>query len=120
MILLVKLLLAHVLGDFFLQFQGWVRSKESHKWKSPYLYIHGIVHFILILVVFQSWSIWRIAAIIASTHLLIDGVKLTCQNAQTRRRWFFIDQGLHISVLVAVYAYIGKIDLSRKPLGVMP
>ena len=47
MILIVKLLLAHLLGDFLLQPNSWVLDKENKKHKSIYLYIHTLLHGIL-------------------------------------------------------------------------
>ncbi|MGB1309494.1 MAG: DUF3307 domain-containing protein, partial [Oceanihabitans sp.] len=40
MILLIKLLLAHIIGDFFLQPEKWVIDKEAKKLKSFKLYLH--------------------------------------------------------------------------------
>lgn len=47
MIILVKLFLAHILGDFLLQPNSWVADKEKKKHKSIYLYIHTALHGIL-------------------------------------------------------------------------
>ena len=39
MILFIKLLLAHLLGDFIWQPNSWVSHKEAKKHKSIYLYL---------------------------------------------------------------------------------
>ncbi|MEF9478363.1 DUF3307 domain-containing protein [Chryseobacterium sp. 1B4] len=36
------------------------------------------------------------------THFIIDAAKLTFQNVKTKKRWFFIDQLLHILVIAGV------------------
>ncbi len=102
MILLLQLFLAHILGDFFLQSSTWVKNKEAGKWASPYLYLHVLIHFVLILVITQSWANWKMAGIIAVMHLLTDGAKLMFQKEHTRRTWFLADQGMHLAVLVLV------------------
>lgn len=44
MIIFIKLLLAHLLGDFLLQPTSWVIHKENNKLKSIYLYFHIAIH----------------------------------------------------------------------------
>ncbi len=40
MILLMQLFLAHILGDFILQPNSWVKHKEQHVLRSTWLYVH--------------------------------------------------------------------------------
>jgi hypothetical protein len=103
MTLLIQFFLAHIIGDFFVQPGSWVRDKERNKLASVYLYIHVVIHFLLLLLL--TAGRWRQAGIIAVLHLLIDGAKLVIQKHNNRRRWFFIDQLLHLLVLVAVWAF---------------
>jgi uncharacterized membrane protein YbjE (DUF340 family) len=49
--------------------------------------------------------LWRQALIIAVWHWLIDLIKLYFQKNSNKRRWFFIDQLLHIMVLIVVWGY---------------
>lgn len=102
MILFFKLLLAHLLGDFVLQPDSWVREKELRKYKSPLLYIHGAMHFMLIIIFVRDNNIIIPALIIAASHVLIDGIKLQFQRKNNVRAWFFADQLLHIAVLAVV------------------
>lgn len=99
----VKLLLAHIIGDFFLQREKWIVNKESKKWLSPYLYLHVFIHFLLIILLLWDINIWPVALIIAITHYLIDGLKLSLQRAETRGFWFGADQGAHLLVLLLVW-----------------
>lgn len=39
----VPLLIAHVLGDFYLQNDKQCRNKDEKKFRSPYLYVHSLV-----------------------------------------------------------------------------
>jgi hypothetical protein len=100
MILFLQLLLAHLAGDFFLQPAAWVRQKEEKNWTSPLLYFHIGIHFVLILFFRFDIGFWLPALVIAFTHLIIDLVKINYQRPETRRYWFFADQGMHLGVLV--------------------
>jgi hypothetical protein len=104
-ITLLKLLLAHLLGDFFLQPNKWVLEKEKKKLKSGKLYLHVGIHIALIFLMFFSFEIWKTALIIGVAHGIIDAIKLTSQNAKTKRGWFFIDQALHFIIIIGVWTY---------------
>lgn len=101
--ILLKLLLAHLIGDFFLQPQKWVQEKEKKKLKSPKLYLHILIHIALIIVLLWDLSLWPYVVIIGVSHLLIDGLKLVIQKKKTKRLLFFIDQLLHILVIIGCY-----------------
>ena len=79
-IALIKFLLAHVLGDFFLQPDKWVVEKENLKLKSNKLYWHVAIHVALVFVFFFSLDVWPQAIIIGSSHYLIDACKLVFQK----------------------------------------
>lgn len=103
MILLTKLLLAHFIGDFFLQPKHWVKEKEKKKLKSLKLYFHIAIHIALLFLILWDLSLWPIILIIGGLHLIIDALKLIVQIKKTKRLWFFIDQALHIIVIIATY-----------------
>lgn len=102
MLLFLKLLLAHILGDFVLQSNKWVKNKEENKLKSSKLYLHIGIHAILLLILleFKLNIYWLGILVVITTHFLIDVIKLYFQNGKTKRNWFFIDQLLHIIVLI--------------------
>ncbi|AUP80829.1 DUF3307 domain-containing protein [Flavivirga eckloniae] len=101
--ILLKLLLAHLIGDFFLQPQKWVEEKEEKKLKSPKLYLHVLIHAILLIILLWDVSLWPYILTISVSHLIIDGFKLILQNKKTKRLLFFIDQLLHILVIIGCY-----------------
>ncbi|WP_303315994.1 DUF3307 domain-containing protein [Flavivirga abyssicola] len=113
--ILLKLLLAHLIGDFFLQPQKWVKEKEKKKLKSPKLYIHILIHIILLIVLLWDISLWPFVLIISISHLIIDGLKLTLQNEKTKRLFFFIDQLLHILVIIGCYFFYSDNTFNLKP-----
>ena len=103
MILLFKLLIAHIIGDFFLQPQKWVQEKEKKKLKSPKLYLHIAIHFVLLFIILWDASLWLPILIIGGSHFIIDAIKLLIQKKKTKRLLFFIDQLLHVIVIFIVF-----------------
>ncbi|WP_223198000.1 DUF3307 domain-containing protein [Maribacter arenosus] len=107
--LFIKLLLAHLIGDFLLQPNRWVIHKEANKIASKYLYLHILLHFVVTMVLLWDFDYWKLALIIAISHYFIDLGKLY-SNSLFRNKAipFFIDQLLHIIVLYAC-AYYGNL-----------
>ncbi|WP_066225499.1 DUF3307 domain-containing protein [Formosa haliotis] len=105
--LFIKLLLAHLVGDFLLQPTKWVLDKERHKLKSKYLYAHIAIHAIALLVVlqFNFDYIWGIL-LISISHYIIDAIKLYL-TGKINSRWLFIaDQLAHLIIIaIAVRLY---------------
>jgi hypothetical protein len=102
MILFLKFLLAHILGDFVFQPEKWVKDKEENKVKSIKLYFHVGIHAILLAGILQLnlKEYWFGFLLIISSHYLIDILKLYFQKKKTKRIWFFIDQILHLLLLI--------------------
>jgi len=80
MIVLIKLFLAHILGDFLLQPNSWVKAKEEKKALAWQLYAHGLIHGLLILLLLFNITDWKLAVMIAFSHLIIDYIKLKFQT----------------------------------------
>jgi len=104
MILLIKLVLAHIIGDFFLQPKQWVNDKEKKKLKSPKLYLHIAVHVIGLFVILWDLSLWPIVLVIGLSHFIIDATKLLIQKKKTKRLLFFLDQLLHLIIIFVCYS----------------
>ncbi|RZJ70413.1 DUF3307 domain-containing protein [Flavobacterium sp.] len=105
MIIFVKLILAHLLGDFLLQPTSWVLHKQQHKHASIYLYLHSLLHGILA-VLLIGWNFLVPAIVLSLAHGFIDYLKLAFQRPETQRRWFIADQLLHVLVIVAICTYL--------------
>lgn len=114
MILFVPLFLAHLLGDFILQPTKWVNDKEKKKGKSIYLYLHTVLHLLLILlfVAKQDFIIYGIA--LAVSHGIIDFIKLKFQSHKTRRLWFLMDQGFHLLMIFITISLYTKTTIDFK------
>ncbi|WKL48002.1 DUF3307 domain-containing protein [Flavobacterium pectinovorum] len=102
MILFIKLLLAHLLGDFIWQPNSWVADKETKKHKSIYLYFHILLHGILAAILVWEIAFIPYAILITISHGIIDLIKLNFQQNKTKRTWFIADQIAHILVLIAI------------------
>jgi hypothetical protein len=102
MILFIKLVLAHLIGDFILQPASWVKTKEERKLKAWQLYAHVVIHAVLIILVVWDVYFWPWALLLAGTHLIIDALKISLQREKTKRVLFFIDQALHLIILYVV------------------
>lgn len=104
--LTIKLLIAHLLGDFVLQPDSWVDDKRKNTYKSKYFYLHGLVHLISLLVMLQfDLSYWWLIAIIVVSHLLIDYLKLRLETKINSRLLFSLDQILHL-IIIGIVVYL--------------
>ena len=80
MLILIKLILAHLIGDFLLQPTSWVKEKEKRKASSGKLYIHVLIHGALVLLLLWDLNRWCFAVSLMLVHLLIDLIKLYAQK----------------------------------------
>ncbi|AZB29153.1 DUF3307 domain-containing protein [Chryseobacterium balustinum] len=106
----IQLILAHLLGDFILQPNSWVADKENRKLKSAYLYFHILIHTVLSFIFLWDLKLWWVAVLVGITHFIIDACKLSFQNIQTKKTWFFIDQALHVAVIGGISLYCGEFN----------
>lgn len=108
--ILTKLLLSHLITDFILQPKKWVNHKFKHKGKSVFLYLHGLVTGLFVLLLFWDLSMWPVALFIAITHTLIDWTKMQFNDSP---KAFFIDQAAHMFILIICTLYL--LDFSFLP-----
>ena len=111
MIILIKLIIAHFIGDFLLQPKSWVKAKEDKKIKSRELYIHILIHGVLVFVLLWDYNYWLLSLLILVSHGIIDIVKLYKQRDKTKPIWFFIDQLLHFIIIVGLWYIFFKPEL---------
>lgn len=97
--LLLGLLSAHVIGDFYLQSDRHCKGKETLKIRSPFLYLHAAVMGLLAWASAPRADFGRYALLIAGSHLLIDAVKTYAPGGL---RTFLADQTAHLAVLCLV------------------
>ena len=107
-------LIAHTISDFYLQTNKSCADKAKKGFKSPKLYIHALMTFLYAWLLSFSFNFWWVALIIAVSHLLVDAMKcyaFKCKGI------FFIDQLIHLTVIVAV-CYLWKNNLPEWVSGV--
>ena len=97
--LFLSLVMAHIIGDFYLQTDKCCKQKETRKFKSWFLYVHAIILGLLSWIMVPSCNFGLWALLIAVSHFAIDAVKIHCPKGL----WSFaIDQLLHLGILITI------------------
>lgn len=106
---LLMLLLGHVIGDFFLQPDSWVKDKNTRQGRSRFLYCHALVHGVIVMMILAcatttslSGSLF-IGLLLALVHGVIDYAKIKIGRGF---KWFLLDQFLHVVTLVFLWFYL--------------
>ena len=102
-IILIKLIAAHLTGDFLLQSDRMCADKFSGNSTARYkaLILHAIVQAALAYVFVAQWNCWIIPAVIGVSHFAIDLVK-----TMSRRKDFISliwDQLAHFCVIIGLW-----------------
>lgn len=107
MLVLIKLLIAHILGDFVLQSSTWVNSKKEKGAKSSAFYKHLIVIGTLTFLAVGQWHTLAVGVIvfIVITHGLIDLWKIKFDKDGSTS-YFLADQFLHILMLIVSWVLL--------------
>ena len=102
----LKLLLAHLLGDFVLQTDKGVVHKEANKAASWFLYLHILIHFTLPLLLLWDLRYWKLALVLALSHGIIDLITLYTRHwYKLKSTSFLLDQAAHLMVLFVLASY---------------
>lgn len=102
-LILIKMLLAHVVGDFVLQPNSWVKDKLKYKHRSLYLYLHILIHLVALFIVFGfDFTYWLIFLIVPLSHFVIDLVKINLHKKGNARWLFAADQSAHLLVIIGM------------------
>lgn len=117
--LFANLLLAHIIGDFYLQGKGFCLNKILKALRSKELWIHALINGLLSWGAFANAKAWFPALLLMVLHLLIDWIKVRLQlrykiyditNNELKpgdnKRYdiilFVVDQILHVLVIYYV------------------
>jgi hypothetical protein len=107
--LILLQIIAHLCLDYFFQTDKLAKQKNTIGFKSPFLYWHALVCFVLSWLFSLQLGFVLGAAIITATHFLIDGFKRHLNNSQYFGRYaFFIDQALHLLIIAIVVVLYNK------------
>lgn len=103
LILFLKLLLAHIVGDFVLQTKTLVLKRGENV---LYLLLHTLIHVLLLCIVFfpAITDAWFPILSIGVAHLAIDSLKIWAEKIWPTKpaTLFLADQLLHVLVIFAV------------------
>ena len=99
--LLLRLCIAHVVADFFLQRKSWVEERRTNRGlRNAALWKHSLVHSaacaLACLGAATPRSALAVAAVVLGTHAAIDAAKSALPRST---RIFLADQALHLAVL---------------------
>ncbi len=99
----LKLLIAHILGDFVFQPNKWVTNKQENKIRSKFLYVHLAIHAITLIVLLGfDFNYWVGIVAILITHGIVDILKMYFETKKNTRSLFIIDQLVHLLILLIV------------------
>ncbi|MFZ4377557.1 MAG: DUF3307 domain-containing protein, partial [Saprospiraceae bacterium] len=90
--------------------------KEIHKAKSFKLYIHILIHGLLVLLVLWDFNYWLLALLLMISHGIIDTIKLYAQQEKNKSLWFLIDQALHIISILVIWGLFFKPKINLNAL----
>ena len=91
MSILLRLLFAHIVADFFLQTKWMVEGKENGGKRSMMvLTLHSLIHSLMAYLMVGEWTSWYIAIVIFVTHFFIDWCKIILHGNSVSA--FLIDQ----------------------------
>ena len=109
LILLLRLLIAHILTDFFFQRTKWIKNKRNGL-RSSYLYIHALISGVLTYLLMAQWTVWQLPVFILLTHFIIDWWK---SNRRDNLRYFLIDQFLHLLMIFIGWGWYIHFEVSH-------
>lgn len=114
--MVLALLLAHLVGDFILQWD------KLSRWKSEQLagvFVHGTIVTLatLFVTVLIDPGWWPWAVFVGVSHTLIDGIELPIRSRLNNRKkgssalvLFLIDQSIHLAIIVFSLLVSGKLS----------
>lgn len=112
-LLFLKFLVGHLIGDFILQPSRWVAAKIQNQEKSPELYYHIAIHILLLLAITLFNPAYYIAILtIALLHFVTDIAKIKLTGRADDTLLFLLDQIIHVYVLFAITYIIHPIKIN--------
>ena len=76
-LILLKLLSAHIIADFFLQFDRLCQGKQEKGVNGIIAQaIHALIHAICAYLLLADWTQWLIPVVILVTHFIIDTINI--------------------------------------------
>ena len=115
MALLLLMLLAHFIGDFYIQRNEWISCRNQNHFFSIGLTKHIVSHVLLLVIVL--WIADKVngrglivIGLIALSHLLID---LWKSYKPEHIRYFLIDQAFHLIIILLAWVMLSQISIEQ-------
>ncbi len=114
--LFIVFYLAHLIGDFVLQFDNIIRLKKQGGFINKGLIYHSLIHFLLyflfLYLLKANLEFYMVRIIILTfCHYIIDYFKVKLENKKENlKRYFYIDQILHFFSIVTI-AYFNNLHM---------
>ena len=108
MFLFLKLLLAHLIADFILQFEELYQLKVRSLWGHIFhVLIHGLVSLALLYPYLKDPRIWIFVTLLVFLHLAQDFIKYTLTKKIPKNTFFYFmaDQIVHGLVLCSILIF---------------
>lgn len=105
-ILLIKLIAAHLLGDFILQSDNLCKKRYNKKIteKISANCIHSFIQAALSYCLLETWNLWWLPFTIFISHFIIDFIKT--QFGKKDLPYFIMDQIAHYCVIFLIWYYL--------------
>jgi hypothetical protein len=97
-VILVRLILFHMITDFILQPDSWVKHKNQNHYKSVQLYLHGFLAALGAYLAFRDLAAFPAFVVVLLTHISLDLWK--SYQKKHNLGYFALDQLAHIAILV--------------------
>lgn len=115
--LLLALLLAHFIADFYLQPMHWVHNRNTYHYKSTKLALHVLVHGVLSATVLIAWEhIYGLGewpgVLLATLSIMLSHWLIDVGKSYTRGGIipFVVDQLAHIMVIISLCLWLSDAD----------
>lgn len=120
-LLFLKLLLAHLLGDFVFQSNGMVQKRKE---QVGYLLLHVAIHAVLLTLMFINTlpTYWSVILFVTAAHLCIDSFKVFLERQWPMQpfKLFVADQLFHLLSLIATLTFVYGLPAHWVPLLLSP
>lgn len=101
-IILIKLLCAHLCSDFIFQTDSIYNGKSEKGWKGfRYHILHSLIHAVAAYLFISQWTNWIVPTVIFISHLLIDFTKYRLKKDGLFS--FIFDQTCHLTVIFVLW-----------------
>lgn len=110
--ILVRLLIAHIITDFFLQTSKGIAAKENRMLASGSFWLHGLYTGIVAALLVWEHFAWLPLLVLTLSHLVIDyakvRVKASLKQSEKELALFVTDQVLHLLMIAIVWLMMIK------------